>query len=489
MTSTRTPLILSVVALGTCFAACRAVESDVAEFRPDVIADLLRGPVLAGLDEPLDHPWEYDEEEIEEETVETRPRIAGDELIALELRGTPIAEALHLIAERAGVNMVLDAGLSGQIDASFPSVRLDDALAILLERNGLALVEEPAGVFWVRVDDGSQPSIGRFDLRSISAADVLPKLVTLVGSDAIVVGDDNQNMILVSGPEAAVQLAADFIAGADRLKPQVLLEVRIFEASLSEEFELGLSYRFDGSIDGNAWTVLSGMATEGDNFTTTFTTESGDITGTLNALRKFVGLELISSPRVMAITNTEAVVEVIEEVPYVESTSSTETDGGASTSSFEQISYKEAGIKLTMTPTIQDAGILQVDIDQELSEVVDYFKEIPVVDKRHFKSSFLVADRQTIVLGGLMQDRRADTDDGIPILMHLPFLGRLFRSDLDATERRELLVFVTPRVLDPNQAARMAKNFQREYREKRGEIASQLRQADVEPLPAEEEEE
>ncbi|MEO0663974.1 MAG: hypothetical protein AAFZ87_20780, partial [Planctomycetota bacterium] len=101
------------------------------------------------------------------------------------------------------------------------------------------------------------------------------------------------------------------------------------------------------------------------------------------------------------------------------------------------------------------------------SEVVGRFMEIPIVDRRKLQSQFLVADRQTIVLGGLMQDRRADQETGVPLLKDVPFLGRLFRNDVDSTEKRELLVFVTPRVVDPNEAAVLARRYQADYERKR----------------------
>jgi type II secretory pathway component GspD/PulD (secretin) len=479
------PKTLPVLAATTLvLTACRTFESPVADFNPAVLDELLGSPVVSDLGAEADYPWRYGDEVADADGQvapqrDPAPRIAGDERVNLELRGVPLGEALHLIAERAKVNVVLDASMNVPVSASFPSVRLDDALQILLAQNGLALVEDPPGIFWIRRADGSAAKLTTFQLRSVNAADVADNLSNLLGEGATVVADANQNVILVNGTEADGELAAEYLRLADRLKPQVLLEVRIFEATLSDDFELGLSYRFDGSIDGNTLDVLSALSTSGTNFSTTFSTADGDVETTINALRDHVGLELVSAPRVMVITNTEAVVEVITEVPYVLTTSSIDT--GASATSFAQVTFKEVGVKLTVTPTIQEAGVLQVVIDQELSEVISFFLDTPVVDTRHFATQFLVADRQTIVLGGLMQDSRRDTDNGIPLLMDLPGIGRLFRRDEDSMERRELLVFITPRILDPNQAARMAKNFQADYRERRRGIAAELNQPDPEP--------
>lgn len=468
--------LIKLTALAVVVGACQHVSPKTGSMDPNSLDQLLRSAIVSDLDQAADYPWHYEEEmgaEAGEVTGPTQPRIAGDERVTIELRGVPLAEALHLIAEHAQVNILLDSDLSTPVDASFPAVRLDDALQILLAQNDLALEQGSGDIFWVKNADGSNPEVSSFQLKSINAADVLENLTTLLGETAVVVADTNQNVILINGTERDAQIAGEYLFHADRLKPQVLLEVRIFEASLSDEFEFGITHNFDGSIDDNAWTVLQSLATGGSNFSTTFD-NPGNVTTTINALRNHIGLELISAPRVMAVTNTQAVVEVIEEVPYIEATSSIDT--GSSETSTTEIAFKEAGIKITVTPTIQDAGVLLVDIDQELSEIVGTFLDIPIVDIRKFVTKFLVADRQTIVLGGLMQSESRDEDRATPLLGRLPGVGRLFRADVDTTTRRELLVFVTPRILDPGQAARMAKNYQSKYREATSSFARQLDQ-------------
>lgn len=463
-----TQALLFVALLG----GCNLLESPVANIDPHALDELLNSSIVRDLDQEPDYPWRYEQAPEAALAVEPRPTVGGDDLVNIELRGVPLGEALHMLAEHVGANFVLDADLTAPVSASFPSVRVDDALSILLAQNGLSLQQEPGGIYWVRRADGSAAELATFQLRSVNAADVVENLTGLLGAGVTVVADTNQNVILVNGTEASAVIAAEYLRYADRLKPQVLLEVRIFEATLSDDFEFGITQSFDGSIDDNAWSVLEALSTPGSNFSTTFTSRDGDIGVTLEALRDHIGLELISAPRVMAVTNTQAIVSIVEDVPYVETTSSIDT--GSSSTTQTQVSFKEAGIKLTVTPTIQDMGILQIDIDQELSEVVGSFLEIPIVDIRKFVTRFLVADRQTCVLGGLMQSERRDVDRGVPLLMDIPGLGRFFRSDQDSTMRRELLVFVTPRILDPNEAAKMAKQYQTEYRQRTSAMAEVL---------------
>ncbi|MCP3917326.1 MAG: hypothetical protein GY711_17405 [bacterium] len=443
----------------------------------DSLLAVTESPIVAELDEPADYPYFHEPATSDELEADEAPLIGDDSVRTFEFRDMPLAEAIHLIAADAGINIYLNAGMDERIDASFPGVTTHDALRAILGRNGLALAEEPEGIFWVQRADGTQPGMSRFSLRSINAADVEEQVRALVGDRATVVFDTNQNVVLVHGSQNDVELVAAYLDVADQLKPQVLVEVNIFEARIDERFELGFEHLGDTDVDGDALTLMQNL--RGPSSAFELTLEGSHLTSTLAALRRYVGIELISSPRVMSITNTESSIEVVEEIPYVNVTSTTETDAGG-VSVLEEVQFKEAGIKLKVTPTVQEAGILQIDIDQEFSEVVDVFNNIPVLDSRHLVSHFLVSDRQTIVLGGLMHDASRDVNEGVPGLMHVPLLGRLFSRDEDTNEKRELLIFLTPRILDPHEAARMAKKYQSSYRGHRNDVMRRLGRGDQE---------
>ena len=395
------------------------------------------------------------------------PRIAGDQPVQLELRQTSLAQAIHLVAERAGVNIYLDASLDRAIDVSFRDVALDDALQVLLERNGLRLSEGPRGIFWVQRDDGSEARVAHFRVQNIPVAPLVEVLTPLLDAGAQVVVDPAQNLVVVKGTRRDADIVADFLEHADHLQRQVLIEVRIVEVKLDENFEFGVTHAFSDLGLGNS---VSSFATDlpapTQAFEFVFDADGGDVMATIQALNRYVGTDLLSSPRLLAVTNTTASIEVIEEVPYINVTSTqTGNPSGIGTQVLQEVEFKEVGVKLSVTPTIEEGGTLHIAIEQELSEVVSFFESIPVVDKRSLKSQFLVADRQTIVLGGLMQDRLRQIDSGVPGLMSLPYLGRLFRSDEDEVETRELIVFLTPRIVSPSEAASMTGAFREGYRE------------------------
>ena len=243
----------------------------------------------------------------------------------------------------------------------------------------------------------------------------------------------------------------------------------MFEVNFEDNFEFGVNIGHSGIASGEALDIVSSFTTPGNNFSLTL--QDDDLTATVEALREYVGLELVSSPKVIAISNTESSVEVIREIPFVNTTTVTSgTTGGVGSTTQEAVEFREAGVKLAVTPIVQDGGMIQLSINQELSEVAEFFNAIPVLDTRTLSSSFLVKDGSTVVMGGLAQTRHTETDTGIPLLMHLPLVGSLFKSDQDSRQNRHLLVFVTPRVLHPDQAAKLAPYFREGYLNARTEL-------------------
>ena len=432
-------------------------------------------PVLRrGEEVPFHDPEVYTADEVEADADQSSgpfddpiaTPIGDDTRYPFDLRGVPVAEAIHLIAAKAGVNIYLNSGLYDPVDANFPSITLDQALGVILTQNGLSLVEDPPGIYWVERRDGTQIETAMFQLESINALDVSANLEALIGDSAEVVVDANQNLILVRGSGADVDFIGQYLEQVDKLKGQVLIEVEILEIILDDRFELGVSAAL-GTTDiarevlGTANVDLSTLA---DEFTAVFTHTTKGISATVNGLSHFGAVNVVSSPRVLAVTNTPATIEVITEVPYIDT--STQITGGAGdvgTTSQEQVAFKEVGIKMTVTPVIQEGGVVSLVVDQEFSEVVDFFLNIPVVDTRKVATSLLVGQSQTAMIGGLIQDRQTEIDRGVPVLMHVPVLGHLFRSDEDSTERRELIVLLRPRLANPSEASELAEEYKDSY--------------------------
>ncbi len=409
-----------------------------------------------------------------------RPRIGGDELLAVEFRDAPLGQVVQFLADRAGINILLDAEADAHVDVSFKQIKLGDALHTLLERHQRRLVEGAAGVFWIERTDGSQPAVASLHVLSSDVQAIVTNMRALVNASTIVIAEPSRNLVIVRGAESDIELCRNYLAEADRAQRQVLIEVRILEVVLGDKFELGVTHDIAGTVNGHLFGLMQNLGTTSSDFQFQFNSSDGDIDATVTALRRITGTDLISSPRVLALTGVEASIEVVKEVPYINVTSTqTASANGQGVNVVQEVQFKEAGVKLKVTPTIQDDGAVRIVIDQELSEVVDTFNQIPVLDRRFLKSTFLVLDRSTVVLGGLMQDKRTQVDRGIPGLMDIPWLGRLFRSDDDDTQKRELIVFLTPRIVDWGEAERLRGVFVREYSKRVRETGAPSHALDV----------
>jgi len=439
---------LALACAGALLAsACQAFEPTVHSLQdpPATPRDVTR-PSLA-LPPPRPVPSEPD---VPVQPARPTAHLPASEAKQLEFRGKPLSEAIYTISQLAGVNIYLDAQLDARVDASFPSITLDEALQTLLVRNGLKLIEEPKGIYWVTNDDGSQLESRRFQLRSARAAEVEANLKVLLGTGGELVVDPEQNFVIVRGKHKDVELVAEYLKSTDKLKKQVLIEMRIVEVSLGERFELGLQHNFsDIDVGDDSLSILQEFGSSAPEFTLRFQSANGVVDSTLDALGRYAGVELLSSPRVVAVNNTQALIDIVREVPYIQSTTNVTsgTTGGVGSSSTQEVAFKPVGIKMQVTPSIRDAGVIEFVVNQELSEVAEFLNGVPAVDKRTLTSRFQVRDGETLVVGGLMQDRKSKTDRGIPGLMDIPFLGSLFKNKEDLVDKRELLVFLSPRIV------------------------------------------
>jgi len=391
-------------------------------------------------------------------------RLVGDELVQLEFHGATLVDVLDDLASRAQVELLHEHGLATRLDLSMPELPLVQAFDWILERHDLHL--KPLGPASYRVVAGRAPARVQttFRLRSATVDAVGANVTTLADAGTRVVLDAAAGVVIVQGDLANLREIATYLDEVDRRPAQVLVEARILEVTLGENFGLGVTGMVDGSIDGGSLGILQNLAIADDSFGLTLGSRDGTVEATILAISQYVGTDLVSSPRVLALSGSEALIEVIREVPYVEVTSTTTAaTGGVGSQTLEEVQFKEAGVRLRVTPIVEDGGYVRMRVDQEFSEVIERFNDIPVIDRRKIGVNFLVRDRETVVLGGLMQDRRSETDKGVPGLASIPILGRLFRSDEDERRKRELIVFLTPRIVDDPESRRIVDAMRRAY--------------------------
>lgn len=292
-------------------------------------------------------------------------------------------------------------------------------------------------------------------------AQVIPSSVTQVslGKDIRVVADNNNNALLIHAPRRDYKRIEAALRQLDITPNQVLIEASIVEVTLTDETKYGLQWYFEGGLGNGGWsgtgvlgnTTTGAINTAQQGFSYTVTNPLGAVRAVLNAMADKQLVNVISSPSVMVLDNQTASIQVGDQQPIRSST--TVTDGGVSTSS---IQYKDTGVLLSVTPSVNAGNLISMQINQSISDVggVDSATGQRSFLQRMITSKVAVRSGETIVLGGLIRDNKGDGKQGVPLLQDIPVLGALFSTTTLKKNRTELLVMITPRVVRTEQDVR-----------------------------------
>lgn len=296
------------------------------------------------------------------------------------------------------------------------------------------------------------------------------------GSGITITPDKATNSLVVVASPGDYQNLSQVIKQLDKRRKQVFVEAMIIEASIDKLRELGTRWRGivssggDPVLIGGVGTIdtsavnsiisgLSGLTIGGlGNFMTIPVTKpdgtSSNITvpgfAALFSLSDFQGaINVLSTPQILTSDNKEAEIVVGENVPFI---SKREADPTRTLSVFSTIERKDVGITLKITPQITEGDYVKLDIYQEISSLKQVSENLlmsvgPTTTKRSTKTSVTVKDNQTVVIGGLMQEKDEDTITKIPILGDIPILGWLFKYKTAGKKKTNLLVFITPHIV------------------------------------------
>ena len=275
--------------------------------------------------------------------------------------------------------------------------------------------------------------------------------VTL-NSGVRVMADEVNNAILVYGSRGEFDKIQNALKRLDVPPTQVLIEASIIEVTLNDELKYGLQWVFNdktrgglsgsGVISNVAGGVLGGAAS---GFSYTLKNPLGDVRGVINALADKSLVNVISSPSLMVMDNHTASIAVGTQQPI----RSSETFIGGSNNVTTAIQYKDTGVTLSVTPSVNAGNMVTMQINQAVTDVgtEDATTGQRSFLQRQFNSKVAVRSGETLVLGGLIRDNSTSGKQGIPLLQDIPVLGKLFGANSKNVARTELLVVITPRVV------------------------------------------
>lgn len=279
-----------------------------------------------------------------------------------------------------------------------------------------------------------------------------------------VIADRDNNSLLILANGAEYEKIEEAIKRLDVVPRQVLVEVTIAEVTLNGALSYGLEWYFNngsnnltGSLfnadkrslpkDPNASTIEPALP-----FTAVWRATGGNVSAVLSALASKTNVNILSSPHIMVTDNQVAKINVGQSVP-VESQSTV-----VGINVIRSVSYVDTGVVLSVRPQINVGGLVTLEVSQEVSDVqagvTTSGLNSPTINKRSAQTRVAVQSGDTMVLAGLIKDDKVAGSSGIPLLSEIPVVGAIFGAKADTNNRRELIITITPRVVNDNQQAR-----------------------------------
>ena len=274
-----------------------------------------------------------------------------------------------------------------------------------------------------------------------------PGLPARLQGEVQIVPDEATNALLVRAQAGDWEVIHQTIQTLDLRPLQVLIEVLIAEVRHNKDFNLGVSARVgsDSAATGNtASATLQGSST-GDFALRVMRVGRVNVDVALSALASTGDVRIVSRPVLLAQNNQESRILIGSERPFVQVFRSLPTDAAVRD---QVIQYRDVGTKLTLTPTINDDGYVNLQVVQEVSNATNETQfGAPIISTREAATHLFIHDGQTAVIGGLVDHETDRTRSGVPLLKDLPLLGGFFGSTRTSDAQSELFLFVTPHIV------------------------------------------
>ena len=405
--------------------------------------------------------------------------------ISLDFKDTPISDVLMIMSKQADVDIIKSPLVEGTVTATLTDVPLDEALTNILESHGYAYLTTDNIVRVVPKDEIHEIRekivsqvfrITYADVKEVETA--LKQFISDQGAISCNPGTSN---IIVTDTESKIKAISSFIEEIDRVTPQILVEAQIYDVSSTDNLDLGVKWQAGtatsfggptagqqllGNDFGTVGNIVGGITNTaiGSEFASGINKADGSgilrvgvlndnvsVDAALFAAQDDIRAKLLANPRVLVLDNEQAQIKIVEEIPYQQLTQSTEGSGAVGTTEFRDI-----GVELRVTPHLTRDGLVHLQLNPKFStrtgsvNIVSGGDTIPqpIVATRETVTTALIKDKQTVVIGGLKKQDKVQEINKIPLLGDLPLLGALFKFQGESTINSELVVFITPHLIE-----------------------------------------
>ena len=367
--------------------------------------------------------------------------------ISLSIQELDIREVMQMLSREQRMNIFVADGVSGDVSVNLYDMDTEEAVSLIAESAGFVVERRGNSFFVIERDDAgklrqtSRTEVRSFKIQYASTSEIetiLQEYISEYGSIKALVEND---LLVVEDLPPFLDKMEALLAEIDREPKQIMIEAKVLEISLTNNQSYGLNWAklFDSSestgslgVQGLANPASAGLFAQ-------YTNDNVDLV--LNALKERGRLRTISTPKLLAMEGLEAETVVGTEIGYRVTTTINQV-------TTESIEFLESGIILKVTPRVDRSGRILLDIFPEVSTGVVSDDGIPSKATTQVSTRMLVPNGKTVFLGGLIQHQVNNTREGVPGLGDVPMIGGLFSNRAKSVTSTEIVVLITPRIVD-----------------------------------------
>ncbi|MFT2112011.1 hypothetical protein [Marinomonas sp. 2405UD68-3] len=391
------------------------------------------------------------------------------------IKQSPLADFATWVSEQTQRNIILGKAVEGNISINVSKIDDQDLIPLfkkVMAANGYS-VQEKSNDLIVSIDTNSQIDLPALDakiyalkhIRNTKALTLFNMILSSANAKNSTGKEEKEtinvvvsrhsvdpliasNSLLVIATKAQLAALDGLVSQIDLDIKQVMIQAIILEMDVSDREDLGVN--LGSSLSKNGFSVQATTNTSQSSSLGALTLGGyaplgsvGSITGLISALVSDEKTKILSTPNILVMDRELGYISVGQNVPFLVSTQT--SDGGVQTQSIER---KDVGVSLSVTPHVLGSGEIVLRISQESSSVTSNAQARDIVtNKRSISTVARVIDGETIALGGLISNETRKSVTGVPVLMDIPYLGRLFKSESENNSQKELIVFIKTMVL------------------------------------------
>lgn len=419
--------------------------------------------------------------------------MAEEETISVDFPDEEVRTILRNVADLFDLNVVIPEALQGRTSVKLHNITWRQVFDVVLKQQGYTYVEDRNIIEIVSMEElTTEPVDTRvFVLNYARAAELQSSINPLIDAAAggRVQVDVRSNALVITERPSRMNKVQEIIERLDKATAQVMIESKFIEVTNTDIKDVGIDWtslsgygasagpfqrewsrtRISGDQSTTTTTDLNGFnSTDGVVFdqASDFLNEASSVSGTsrldtalfsadefevvISALNQQDDIKLVSNPTVVTLDNTRAKISIGERYPIPSYTFNAQTGERQ----LDEIEYEDIGVNLDVTPQVNSAGFINLNILPEVSST-DRFAlvegtQIPIIESRRTESNIMIKDGYTLAIGGLSENTVANRGSSVPILGDLPGVGRFFSSESDEVAQRNLIIFITAKTLNPD---------------------------------------